>query len=478
MKLRLLIVEDDENNISLFEAELKAVTSTSLTIARSRDSAIAALSSSSYDLVILDLAIPTTDFGADPDENHGMAVWGFLENNASGSQVLFFTGHETVKFVKKILSKAKTHDCWGTGKDELMTDVLEKGEFAECIARIKRCDAENRVLSGIDISSGISTVILTDNQKKILRIFARIHQGHNIRITKLAGGLSHALTCRIEVQGNQQHAVTSYAVVKLGTLKELHIENYAVNSVVSPVILPGGFAPLFKFIQAGAANMGGIFYSLAVEHDWSLFDALKNAPETTKSIVDRLRIIERPWQASAAIKTISVSELRRSMIDDDKFETIKALLPFDYNAVETASVRVTICNQHRDLHGLNILLRNRTDPLLIDFGEVGEAPACLDPIIMELSLLFHPTCKTATNGWPTHEQAAHWNNLSHYVGLSPLKDFIYACREWACDVEKNDRARSAAVYAFAVRQLKFDGTDHNLAIIIAGVAARVPIKRS
>jgi hypothetical protein len=117
-----------------------------------------------------------------------------------------------------------------------------------------------------------------------------------------------------------------------------------------------------------------------------------------------------------------------------------------------------------------VLVREDGTPLLIDYGEVGRGPACLDPLVLELSLLFHPGFKDVRGVWPTATQAQTWTNLDVYLSGCPITPFVKACREWAFAVEPLDKGVYATAYAFAVRQLKFDGTDHDLAISIASAA--------
>ena len=59
------------------------------------------------------------------------------------------------------------------------------------------------------------------------------------------------------------------------------------------------------------------------------------------------------------------------------------------NEVERRQVQTRWCCVHGDLHGANVLARKDGECVIIDFGDVGDGPASLDPITLELSLLFH-----------------------------------------------------------------------------------------
>ncbi len=66
--MRVLIVEDDENTIALFESALTPNKGIHIQIARSKESAIGALKDPTFDLAVLDLKIPTEDFLLDGGE--------------------------------------------------------------------------------------------------------------------------------------------------------------------------------------------------------------------------------------------------------------------------------------------------------------------------------------------------------------------------------------------------------------------------
>jgi hypothetical protein len=293
-----------------------------------------------------------------------------------------------------------------------------------------------------------------------------MNQGANARVSSLGGGLSDAKTVRLEVQ-NQHSTTTSIAVAKLGKISALHDEETRYHRCIAPALSVGGFAHLIKFVRAGAAGIGGIFYGFAVDYRQTLIQLIQSSPETAAATVAQLRRLEATWQTNAVTKTTTVGDIRRTLIDDIVFLPLADALGFDWRTFEQTSVRVKWCCQHRDLHGINVLVRDAEIPLLIDYGEVEQAPACLDPLVLELSLLFHPGCKHVCGAWPSSDKALLWSDLDGYLSAGPLTPFIKACRDWAFAVEPLDKAVYATAYAYAVRQLKFVGTDHELACCIA-----------
>jgi CheY-like chemotaxis protein len=467
--MKLLIVEDDENNISLFEGELASSEGCEVTFARSRDSALELLNAGTFDLVVLDLRIPPQDGGLDASVDHGLAVHSRVQEISPGTPIIVFSAYGTLKLATKLAENSERHDIWGCGQEEPMTLYKEKSDFIECLSHIAKVLEHVSALGTIEVSTGGRALDLTHGHKRILRIFSRLNAGINIVVSPLGGGLSGAKTLRIEVQ-NEHATTTSFAVAKLGSIQDLHDEQARYEKCIAPAMAVGGFAHLIRFIRAGASNTGGIFYGFAKDYQQTLIQILSSDPARATATVAELRSMEKNWQDNAVNRPITVGDIRRFLVKDEAFDKFSAGLDFDWSGLEQTQVRMKWCCQHGDFHGLNILVRDGERPLLIDYGEVGHGPACLDPLILELSLLFHPGCKQACGGWPSTTQASNWANVGEYTKDTPIAPFIRACREWAFAVQPVDKGVYATAYAYSVRQLKFPDTDHNLARTIARAA--------
>jgi len=215
--------------------------------------------------------------------------------------------------------------------------------------------------------------------------------------------------------------------------------------------------------------MGGLFYGLAGKYAESGFDLLRRDPRAAGAMVRSLREFEKAWEESGSQEVHSVRDIRRGLISDEAMVRIAGEIVFDWQALENISVKLWMCPQHRDLHLFNVLIRDGVVPLFIDYGEVGRAPGCLDPITLELSLLFHPGCKVDGAVWPTLERAAIWPDVAQYGEGCSCIDFVRECRNWAF-ARPTDRGVFAVVYAYAMRQLKYPDTNHKLALVIAEAA--------
>ena len=76
MTAHILVVEDDPDYIRDIEDVLRTLSpGREVKVARSRDSAFTLLSAEFFDIVVLDLNIPTSDAMLDGDSQHGFAVF-------------------------------------------------------------------------------------------------------------------------------------------------------------------------------------------------------------------------------------------------------------------------------------------------------------------------------------------------------------------------------------------------------------------
>jgi hypothetical protein len=117
---------------------------------------------------------------------------------------------------------------------------------------------------------------------------------------------------------------------------------------------------------------------------------------------------------------------------------------------------------HGDLHGSNVLVSDEGSVTVIDYGDVGDGPASLDAVTLELSVLFHPQSPLGSSGWPSTEQARQWGNIDEYVLGCPAVRFVSECRRWASRVAAGNREISASGYAYLIRQLKYTDTRKEL----------------
>ena len=171
-----------------------------------------------------------------------------------------------------------------------------------------------------------------------------------------------------------------------------------------------------------------------------------------------------------------VSAVERSL----RVHTAASRLQFDLAwtaEFEGRQIQTRWCCIHGDLHGENVLVARDGSAVIIDYGEVGEGTVSLDPVTLELSLLFHPKGPLRPGGagfgaWPTEAQAAIWGDLDCYVAGCPAEAFVRECRAWALHSAAGRREIAATAYSYLVRQLKYDDTNKELALaLLSGIRA-------
>ena len=90
-----------------------------------------------------------------------------------------------------------------------------------------------------------------------------------------------------------------------------------------------------------------------------------------------------------------------------------------------------------------------------------------------MSVITHPDGRVAVKGWPTPEAAGQWTEIERWAGDSPIPDFLNACRSWALVASDGSRrAVYANAYALALKLLKYDDVDRDIALAVASAAAR------
>ncbi|MBB4638928.1 response regulator [Longimicrobium terrae] len=473
--MRVLLIEDDQAFASAFTNALQDLEpSIDCLHAWSREGAVAALGSSEYDTILCDLSIPSTDGALDEDVIHGISVYQQARKLHPGTQILILTGHseEQIDFVTTAIQEAPREDLFGMRRPMALTRLIRKVNLDDCIlSLVEFARAQQQMDDTIEIQE--RGIALTSAERRLLRIFAQRHNGAIIDVLPLSGGLSQSKTLRVQVQDSGL-VTRAVAVAKLGSLESVTDEETRYRKHIAPLLGVGSFTSFSDEIRAGAGSVAGLFYTLAEEYQTSFFDVLARSERDALLVLDRLVELERPWTSSWASKQIRVEDLRRSMISDDQFipyaDSVRALIPLDQ--VERCRVTVRQCPQHGDLHGLNILVSGENRPVLIDYGDVGIWCACYDMIVLELSLLFHPTSVAVRGDWPSVEQAARWNDLDVYVADCPFPEFVRRCRANAIRLAAARRDVFANAYSFAVRQLKYPNTDKNLALAVARCAAR------
>lgn len=468
--VRVLLVEDESASIRDVQDALSHISdSVDLVIASERDEAIAAIDQGEFDFAICDLRIPPRRGSADVAEEYGFEVHRHLQRVAPGTPSLFFTGFATPKNIRNELAAGESHDIFGTGELYPLVQLLMKDELRECAAGVERMVEEFANMDAIEvrlINSRSSP--LSERQLRALKIYARRNNGASVSLIPLTG-LSGSVALRATVF-NASEQPTAKVFCKMGlrdkTLSEL--ENYQGRV---PNLLPTGvFAPHVYSVTAGIGMNAAVFFSVAEPFNDDMLETLMSRPEMATPIVTNLITALQPWSAVRETRTARLTDL---VPKPCPMELIESSFPSD-SPLRTGFLdrdfTIPFSLQHGDLHCKNVLVGRQEDVLLIDFADVDVLPTCLDPVTLELSILFHKESPLRDQNWPSLDQASRWFSVDAYCEGSQHADFVRACRNWALSEAGSSSVLAAVVLAQCLRQLKYEDADKDLVVAICNAA--------
>lgn len=468
--MRVLFVEDEEDWLQEVSAELVLLDSSVCVVpARSSASAVALIEDEEeeFDLIICDLRIPPSDGGLAIDESQGLFVQTRARKTRPGVPCMFLTGNATAKNIGESLSLGENKDIFGTREQFPMVVYFSKEQLPEAITWTRKF-VENRLGLSEIVVNREPTGLIPDHVELGLQVFARRNDGSSVDIEPLGGGLSGAHTYRAAVKS--QSGVRALVFAKFESRSAILAEIQQYNRCLPTRLGPATFASYADDITAGLGSKGALFYQLATGFDRSLFDLIEDDDAAAAAAVEKLYEKVGPWLTTRENASIRIHDFRNKVVKDKVLAGYQAELGDDNQTFEESEATVSICYQHGDLHGENVLVDSLGEPLMIDFGDLGPAPACLDPIVLELSLLFHPQGREAIGKWATAEVAKHWYDVETWAAASPVPNFVRACRKWASAAAASESELLCVAYRQALRQLNYSDTDKDVAIAIANSA--------
>jgi CheY-like chemotaxis protein len=461
--MRVLLLEDEESVVAALRRALEQIAeergapaNVELVHVSHAQDAVAAIRASVFDLAVLDLHVPATSGPSIASTDNGLEVFATLRAHQLGTKTIVFSGHGSGAITRQLMDIVWSADPTGQGQNaqQSMIDFVEKERLEECARRLADYAAHIDALDLVDVDVGETPIELSAEERRVIRIFARRKPARRAKVSLLAGGLSGARTFRLELYRVAPDPV-AVAVAKTGDLQDLADEAAAYRQHVAASLDVGVYAPLADHVDAGAGPVGGLFYALATGHERSFLEVLEDSDPDAAAVVTALRTLCAKWTDPRVARDVRVASVRSLFLPDDTFASVAHLLQdIPWQDAERVLISANMCSQHGDLHPLNVLIKEPLEPLLIDFGRTGEAPASSDAVALEMSLVFHPALAALRADWPNHRQAQAWRSLDEYLDGCPRPQFVRACREWAYSVGA-DREVAAVVYGNAVRQLRW-----------------------
>lgn len=464
MTLHVLIVEDDEDFVEEVSEIITGLPGRSIIrVAGSRDDAYAVLEDGFLDLVILDLRIPTVNNALDADPEHGHAVFNRVRSVAPGTPIFVLTGSPAEDFLAElVLRNNQQIDIWSERRKTSTILFLKKYDIDRCPDILTPVANAVERLSDVELERCELNLDLAED--RLIRIFSKKVQGVRCVVSKLGGGRSGAQVYRLRItdkNGVQVH----HAVAKLSTTSDVQRESDRYDNYImrlDPAATPRKLATL----EFGAHAMAGIFFGLADGFEKSMFHIAGNSSEQSEVVISRLKVATARWIDGVPQERMSIRQLRQRVLSDEALDNIRRTFNLDWiEGFEDREIQVRWACSHGDLHGSNVLVSNEM-VALIDYGDAGNGPASLDPVTLELSLLFHPDAPNNTGLWPSTEHTKLWGDLDTYLDVCPFPQFVRECRAWAISVAAGNREVAASAYSYLVRQLKYEDTNKVLALAL------------
>lgn len=472
--MKILFVEDNDGFAGDLQPVLCGIPGVGEVLrVADKESATAALRDELIDLVILDLSIPPSKTTTAHDPEHGQALFHEAREFRPGTPIFILTGAEVQKFSRGLAKFGNQVKLWGDNTDIETVSFFLKEEVDELLGRVQALAAIFSKMSAVAINTRGRNLGLSPVQDQMLKSFAQMADGVACDVSLLSGGLSEAKVVKASAMDKSRKPQVLCAG-KLGPSSVIRAEQEAYEKHARKLGI-GACPPLYCAIDAGVGLNGAIFYTLTDDNTASLFERLAADPSIGPTVVSRVRTGLHRWTEAATADIVTVGDVRRRLIDDDDAAIVEA----KYNirplrAIEARSVQVSQSCIHGDLHCGNVLVKSDGDAVLIDFGDAGPGFTSLDPIALELSLIFHPDAAKLGLRDGLIENLETWPDVDRFALDDRLKPMILACREWAHDVGGGDHSVLASAYAYALRQLKYKTVDPAITIgFVARLSERI-----
>ncbi len=454
---KILLVEDDASfRETVSSVVLEVGADVSLQVAKSRTSALEILAEESFDILILDLKIPTIDDALDADAEHGRFVFESLNDLARGTPVLILTGSPAETFIDDFLARSTQVDIWGDGKVSTV-GFLRKGDVDHLPARLNTFISSIRSISDVEIESK-GNINLTWEQSRLIKIFTRRSGGVRCVVERVGGGLSGSDVFKTVISDDRGSDIIN-CLLKIGTAAMVATEATAYRTYISR-LNERATARFIEEIKFGGGNHAAIAYRLAATYSHNMFDVARARPDKVRKVIENIKELTAPWRHDVPQTRITIRELRQFVLSDKKWA--KAVAEYDLlwaAEIEKRSVQVRIGCSHCDFHGANILVDNEDQPIIIDYGDVKLAPLGLDWITLELSLLFHKDGCARNTFWPKEDDCRNWFNSKVFSESGDFSSFVCSCRDMATECCVGTRDIAATAYAYLMRQLSYNDTD-------------------
>jgi CheY-like chemotaxis protein len=463
--MKILLVEDEDRSVRQTMAGIDAAApGSSVTVVGSRDEAVEVLRAEGFDLIVCDLRIPPYDSSADISDRHGLAVHAEARESCPGTPIFFLSAFATPRNTSSPLSFGGTQNVFGLSGYP-MVQLIEKDDLDRFEALVHDLFL---ALTSLDTLCRLSPGEIKDEMfVRAARIYAKQINMSDAEIHTIIGGLSNAPLGRISLSSKQSGKANVF--MKVVPFRDAESETRRYQEFVPNRLQGGNFAPSLPPITAGLRGKAALLSNLA-DGCVSLFGLLETNELKAAEAVKALRNATAPWEHAMDSEPMTLADLRKRRISNVKLSALSESIE-EFRTTESLEIAMKSRICHGDLHGENVLVTPDGRPILIDFGDLGPNVAPLDPVTLELSIIFHKAGPARSSTWVESVDWAAWADLETFAAGSPFESFIRECRAWALDQDDADAVYGMA-YAHAIRQFKYSDVDTRIARAIAQSASR------
>lgn len=454
--MRVLLVEDQatwaETIMSSFDGGVV------FDLATNRDEALGLIADRHYDVAVCDLRIPPM-VGSVAEVEHGLAVLTEIRARWPGTPIIGFTAYKSKEVLDILLREQRQEDFLGTLQNRPVLTVMAKDDLPEFLELLADLRVEFDTLDKIQLVVGLGEPPLEPLPSRVLQVYARQRDCVIVRVTPLTGGRSGVPVLRVRMEKADGAAGPS-AVARIADITAVEEERRRLQQLVSGTLPLGSYAEIMGDVHAGAGPLGAVFYQVADDFR-ALYDVLETDDARAAEAVQRIQTIQAPWREGAPAVELPLRDIRRLLIPDGPWQDALTITGLDAEAAEKVEGLVVMIRRgtvHGDLHGGNMLV-GESGTVLIDFAAVTNGPTPLDPVSLELSLLFHPDAPHWESDWPRLDQLERWVDFDAYSQDCPFPQFLHSCREWAIAVARGNQDFYACAYAYVASQARFNTSD-------------------
>lgn len=464
--MRVLVIEDDEVVAEAIAGRItSAISDAVIRKVEALDEALQMIDAEPFDAVVIDLRIPPVK-GLKADVDHGKAVESHLARVQPGAFRIFLTASEAAEVVEA-LRAGKTDDFLSDGHEFCIVDYLLKegaDSLDQCAERILAHHSRLAALDAVPLDGASG---LDPDARRAIAVTVRNLGGVRGRVI-VQVGLSQSVTALVECV-DERNAVIGNAFCKTGPPHEIQRERdgyesarYRLASTAMPM--------LARVLEVGVGMSRSLIFTKAPTST-TFFDLVAGSPDNAAKLVELLPRVFEPWMTDASREQFSVAELVEASITaevGDYFADALNQLPFD--GLRGVVAELVVHRQHGDLHGKNLFVTDHQTPFLIDFALTRVQPGPVDPVSLELSLVFHPDSPIFND--IDVETCGRWFDDEFVKSVPGLGPVAMACRAWATGIGASEGARAVASLQYALWMLKHTSRPgHALAVAEAALSS-------